>query len=148
MQRFIDDSETKDHRSPFKQFFHHHVVPKGILLFHSPYLKDERSLVFPLRKQVANEVTDNQKNSLRNGNDPPDSCFSQVRKWFSPSIIYENVGCEEFLDDARNILIHERSARIESRRQRAINKRNKEMRKSIKEIRRYLSQSSFNNSNT
>ena len=144
MQRFIDDSDIKAHHSPFKQFFHQHIVPKGILLFHSPYLKDGRSLAFPLRKQVTNHMTDNQNNGLPDRNHPPESCFSTVRKLFSLGIIYENVGGEEFLEDARNILIHERSVRVESRRQKVINKRNKEMRKSIKEIRRYLSQSSYN----
>ena len=70
--------------------------------------------------------------------------MNRIRKWFSLGVVYENVGSEEFLNEARNILIHERTLGIESRRQKAINKRNKEMRKGIKEIRKYISQTSFN----
>ena len=111
-------------------------MPKGILLFHSPYLKDGRSLVFPLRKQRANEDNYNKSNIHS------DSYISRIRKWFSLGVVYENVGSEEFLNEARNILIHERTVRIEARRQKTINKRNKEMRRGIKEIRKYIAQSS------
>ena len=142
MQRFIDDTEVQEHRSPFKQFFHHHVVPKGILLFHSPYLKDGRSLVFPLRKQTTTESNYGQTKVLKNTKDSSDSYMNRIRKWFSLGVVYENVGSEEFLNEARNILINERTVRIEARRQKNINKRNKEMRKGIKEIRKYIAQSS------
>ena len=142
MQRLIDDSEIKKDRSPLKQFFHQHIVPKGILLFHSPYLRDGRSLVFPLRKQTAPETNYSAKNAYRNITSSSESFIGKILKWFSLGVIYENVGSEEFLSDARNILIHERSLRVESRRQKAVNKRNKEMRKEIKEIRKLIRQSS------
>ena len=142
MQRFINDSEIEEDHSSFKKFFHHHIVPKGILLFHSPYLRDGRSLAFPLRKQTASETKFNTMNSYRDNNRTSDSLLGKIRKWVSMGVIYENVGSEEFLNDARNIMIHERSLRVESRRQKVINKRNKEMRKEIKEIRKHIFQSS------
>ena len=138
---FVDDKN-----SCLKRFFHRHIVPKGILLFHSPYLSG-KILTFPLRKQFE-EITEKKETSVEQTCSSVCDGFNSAITWFSSSILYENVGSDEFLNDARNILIQERSRRVDERRQKNIYKRSQEISKNIKAINQYLSQLSSDERNT
>ena len=129
---------TENKTSCLKRFVHRYVLPKGLLLFQSPYLVDNM-LSFPIREDLI-ENSGGIKITKQEEGKSSCNCLKVIIDWYSLGIMYENIGTEEFLNDARNILIRERSRKVEARREKNIHKRSKEMSRGIKEIKSYLSQ--------
>ena len=115
-------------RGVLKSFLKRHIVPKGILLFHSPYLVDDnRKLTLPLKMKVHDGLDDFVCFSSCTG-----ACVERKNRcnrfveWYLGKD--ENEGSEEFLENARNILIKERSKKVDERRRKYLRERKKERR--------------------
>ena len=97
-------------------------------MFHSPYLVDDnRKLTLPLNTKVHDNLDDFVCFSSCPGAsvERKNRCNRFVEWYLGKD---ENEGSEEFLENARNILIKERSKKVEERRRKFLRERKKERR--------------------
>ena len=132
-----------------KSFLKKHFVPRGLLVFHSPYMKDkEMKLSLPLKQQKlifdcgSKHVCCNKGNGDQevNRNTSKNSyCSRIIEKLFGND---ENYGSKEFLDHAREILIQEKLDKIkrgrEDMKQKRKKKRQEDKEKRMKNIEKIL----------
>ena len=122
-----------------KTFIKRHIVPKGILLFHSPYLqRNDKRLTLPIMTKV-NEGLNNCLCFPFNLNSSSDYEYGFLSRFCNILVSWylgkdENEGSEEFLENARNILIDERSKKVEKRRRDNLWKRKKDRRDKKEEM--------------
>ena len=122
-----------------KTFIKRHIVPKGILLFHSPYLQqNDKKLTLPITTKV-NEGLNNClcfPFNLNSSSEYEDGFLSRFCNIFVSWYLGkdENEGSELFLENARNILINERSKKVEKRRRDNLWKRKKDRRDKKEEM--------------
>ena len=106
-------------KSWLKTFINTHFVPKGILLFHSPYI-GEHKLTFPIKVKTYNEssnFTCCPSSWIRSNEFQEEcsaNCCTKILKWFLGK--NENDGNDEFLEKARKIVIREKQRKVEERR--------------------------------
>ena len=113
-------------------FINRHLVPKGLLVFHSPYLNNDMKLTFPLKQQqlLFSCFQSNDRCPERdcNRNEHEDTFHiinvlkEKFENWFGDD---ENYGSEEFLQKARDILIQEKLNKMKRRREELEKKRRK-----------------------
>ena len=115
--QFPDERYTCN-KNFFLRFIYRFIVPKGIFLFNSNYLKN-KTLTFPLRRTIPCPLRNRNSENHEKG-----SVWSNIT----------DKGSEEFLNDARKILIQERKRRIEARRMKTMEKLGKEMRRNIRQL--------------
>ena len=111
----ITDDPCSCNKNIFLRFIYRFVIPKGIFLFNSSHLEN-KSLTFPITRKMPCPLRRFQRN------DNLDCKY-----------LTDNV-TEEFLNDAREILIQERKRRIEARRLRIMDMYAKEMRRNIRRL--------------
>ena len=125
-----------------------HLVPKGLLVFHSPYMNDEMKLTFPLKQQKllfgcfqSGERCSDQSCNRSKHEDSFHKTNILRQKFESLLGDDENYGSEEFLQKARDILIKEKLNKMKRRREELEKKRRRKRQekrdqriKSIEEI--------------
>ena len=117
-------------------FFQRYLIPKGLLLFSSPYMNNEEiRLTFPLtnQKQWIDCCFSNSTRYVRNNSGceviEPTTNVGYFKQKFRKMFGYdENFGSEDFLENARNILIKEKRNKMERRRQEMEQRRRKKRR--------------------
>ena len=117
---YLGQMDNKE-KGVIKGFIKRHIVPKGILLFHSPYIADNaKQLTLPLATKVHDDLSDCMcfPSCLKVSVDSQDGISATFGKrlveWYLGKDEIE--GTQEFLENARNILINERSQKVEERR--------------------------------
>ena len=120
-------------KSKFKKFINDYLVPKGILLFHSPYLgDDDQILTLPLKTKRPDNFenffccTSDCKYLTASQEDDYQGMCAYMVNWYLRKT--ENEGSEEFLEKARDILIEERSRKVEERRRKNMKHRKSQRR--------------------
>ena len=111
-------------------FIESHLVPRGLLIFYSPYINDEMKLTFPLRQQqlLFNCLRSNERGSENDccGDNNEYSFITLLKEKFESLFgDDENYGSEEFLENARKILIQEKLNKMKRRREELEKKRKK-----------------------
>ena len=123
-------------------FLKRYLIPRGLLLFHSPYMKkDEKRVTFPLKnqKQLLDFCLPNssRKQSISSISEITET--SSYIKYFTQKFYKifeydENFGSEDFLENARKILIQEKSKKMKRRRE-EMEQRRRKRRQEVKEKR-------------
>ena len=111
-------------------FIESHLVPRGLLIFYSPYINDEMKLTFPLKQQelLFNCLWSNERGSENDccGDNNEYSFVTLLKEKFESLFgDDENYGSEEFLENARKILIQEKLNKMKRRREELEKKRKK-----------------------
>ena len=111
----ITDDPYSCNKNIFLRFIYRFVIPRGIFLFNSSHLEN-KSLTFPIIRKMPCPLRKFKK-------DDDSGC-----KYLTDNVT------EEFLNDAREILIQERKRRIEARKLKIMDKWTKETRRNIRRL--------------
>ena len=126
-------------KSWLKTFINRHFVPRGILFFHSPYVGEhDQTLTFPIKAKTFNETSslsccpNSWKSFKECQGECSASCCTNFLKWYLGR--NEHEGSDEFLENARNIVIQEKQIKVDNRRQKNLTEQKMRRKKRIKDM--------------